>query len=84
MHVRSLLPVLGLTLVAIVSAQDNSTDTDIVHGIIGGIPNQKREFQIRGTSAPIKRAQKGICDALPNKWQYQGWSVLRKQSIEPC
>jgi hypothetical protein len=120
MHVRSFLPILGLTLATFVSAQDGAstvgsgsavaaTDTsasvpesssaapqassaaepaagDTVVYDAADIPgtvnpmsaNQKRSMIAeRGASAvrrnPFKRAQAGICDALPSKWSYMGW-----------
>lgn len=89
MHVHSLLPILSLSFVTFASAQDNnstdvtqnnSTQVATVAGAVNPVVNQKRSLVAeRGASAvrrnPFKRAQAGICDALPGPWSYMGWSV---------
>lgn len=79
MHVHSFLPILGLTLATLASAQSNSTQVPTMAGAVYPVvANQKRSIAPeRPFSAvrrnPIKRAQAGICDALPSKWSYMGW-----------
>ncbi|ETN43599.1 uncharacterized protein HMPREF1541_02758 [Cyphellophora europaea CBS 101466] len=75
MHVHSFLPILGLTLATIASAQDNSTQIPVVQaGAVNPVANTKRSL-IPASAARRnvgKRAQNGICDALPSKWSYMG------------
>jgi hypothetical protein len=81
MLVHSFLPIVGLSLVSLATAQDNSSQVVHFGGGINAVsdsgPSKRwtppQGIALRHSYAPVKRAQSGICDALPNKWSYMGW-----------
>lgn len=87
MHVQSFLPLVGITLLNSVLAQDNSTQAVTYAGAVNAIGNSSDSSPSRRWIPPQqysrrheldKRTSSGICDSLPNKWTYMGWSVVRR------